>query len=330
MNELSRHIEKLLLSHDCVIVPQLGGFVTQYVSARHVGCENLFLPPRRTVGFNPQLKLNDGLLVQSYMQAHETSYPETLRIIEEAVLQLKNQLQQQGSFEFHGIGRLEMDFGGSYRFIPNEAGVLSPALYGLSSFTITPQSHTTVSCNSRKTENKETADTPRKKKPKETYTLKFNKDVINYAAAAAVAVFFYFLWATPIAPVHTSVVPETASCRPVQRPPLPANISPKPVQATEPVAQPAPTTDQDTIPAPETEDKEHYTIVVMSRITKKNAETVTEQMRRKGLDQANLTARPGMVRVVYGRYADEAQAYAQLEKLRQKDAIFAEAWIMKN
>ena len=74
MNELSRHIEKLLLSHDCVIVPQLGGFVTQYVSARHVGCENLFLPPRRTVGFNPQLKLNDGLLVQSYMQAHETSY----------------------------------------------------------------------------------------------------------------------------------------------------------------------------------------------------------------------------------------------------------------
>lgn len=53
-------------------------------------------------------------------------------------------------------------------------------------------------------------------------------------------------------------------------------------------------------------------------------------MRRKGLDQANVTARPGMVRVVYGRYADEAQAYAQLEKLRQKDAIFAEAWIMKN
>ena len=85
MIELSRHIEALLLEHDCVIVPGLGGFVTQYVPACRLPDEVLFLPPHRTVGFNAELTLNDGLLVQSYMQAYDTSYPETVRMIEEAV-----------------------------------------------------------------------------------------------------------------------------------------------------------------------------------------------------------------------------------------------------
>ena len=60
MNELSRHIESLLVSNDCVIVPGLGGFVTQYVTARRVDEENLYLPPYRTVGFNGQLTINEG------------------------------------------------------------------------------------------------------------------------------------------------------------------------------------------------------------------------------------------------------------------------------
>ena len=65
MIELSRHIEALLLTHDCVIVPGLGGFVTQYVPAYYVEEENLFIPPHRTIAFNAGLSLNDGLLVES-------------------------------------------------------------------------------------------------------------------------------------------------------------------------------------------------------------------------------------------------------------------------
>lgn len=91
MIELSRHIESLMLKHDCVIVPGLGGFVTQYVPARRVEGEQLFLPPCRTVGFNQQLTLNDGLLVQSYMQAYDTNYPETIKLINDAVKQLKQE-----------------------------------------------------------------------------------------------------------------------------------------------------------------------------------------------------------------------------------------------
>ncbi|MBO5704071.1 MAG: SPOR domain-containing protein, partial [Bacteroidaceae bacterium] len=52
MIALARHIESLLLKHDCVIVPDFGGFVTQQVAARYVEDEGLFLPPYRSVGFN--------------------------------------------------------------------------------------------------------------------------------------------------------------------------------------------------------------------------------------------------------------------------------------
>ena len=93
MIELSRHIESLLLAHDCVIVPGLGGFVAHYVPARRIAEEQLFLPPSRSVGFNQQLTINDGLLVQSYMQAYDTNYPETLKIIDDGVNRLKQQIE---------------------------------------------------------------------------------------------------------------------------------------------------------------------------------------------------------------------------------------------
>ena len=85
MIELAQHIEALLLENDCVIVPNFGGFVAHYAPATYVKEENLFLPPTRIIGFNSQLKLNDGVLVQSYMSAHDTSFADATRMGEKEV-----------------------------------------------------------------------------------------------------------------------------------------------------------------------------------------------------------------------------------------------------
>ena len=82
MIELAQHIEALLLENDCVIVPGFGGFVAHYAPASRIINENLFLPPPRTIGFNSQLKLNDGVLVQSYMIAYDTSFADATRMVE--------------------------------------------------------------------------------------------------------------------------------------------------------------------------------------------------------------------------------------------------------
>lgn len=134
VNTLERHIEILLLSNDCVMVPGLGGFVAHHICARYVPEEGLFLPPLRTIGFNAQLTLNDSLLAQAYAETFDLSLPQALDRVEAEVAQLKQELADKGSVELADLGRLYTNAEGHVAFEPCEAGILTPSLYGLSSF----------------------------------------------------------------------------------------------------------------------------------------------------------------------------------------------------
>ena len=185
MNEIARHIENLLLEHKCVIVPHLGGFVTQYVSARYVEDEKLFLPPYRSVGFNPQLIVNDGLLVQSYMRVYDTSYTETIQMIEDAVFNLKTELQQNGCYELNGIGTLNLNIDGHYNFHPINSGILAPELFGLDAIPIQKLKEKQVALIGQE------ATISNKK----NYTISINRELINYTAAAIIAIVcYFFVW----------------------------------------------------------------------------------------------------------------------------------------
>ena len=134
MNELSRHIEILLLSNDCVIVPGFGGFVAHHKVAEYDMEEKTFYPPQRVLGFNSQLVLNDSLLVQSYAEAYDLSYPEALRKIENEVEEIKQQIEIEGEYKFRGIGTVSKAAEGYYDFEPCVAGLVSPSLYGFTSY----------------------------------------------------------------------------------------------------------------------------------------------------------------------------------------------------
>ena len=192
MIELARHIEILLLENDCVIIPDFGGFIAHYQPARYIKEENLYLPPVRTIGFNPQLTINDGLLVQSYMQAHHTDFPDATRMIEKEVAGLKEQLYQNGCAEMHGIGVLHYNIYSTYEFHPNEDGALSPTLYGLSSFSINRLEYpvSTVPTATREL-------LPQQEKRKRT-TVRFKRQWIGNAVAVAVAVVLFFFLSVPV------------------------------------------------------------------------------------------------------------------------------------
>ncbi len=134
MIELERHIEVLLLNNDCVIIPNFGGFMVHHVEARYDEKDHIFLPPYRTLGFNPQLKMNDSLLAQSYIEAYDISYPEAIKRIVSEVDELNQILDNEGEYELNDIGTLHRNEMGSFDFVPCDAGILTPYLYGLSSF----------------------------------------------------------------------------------------------------------------------------------------------------------------------------------------------------
>lgn len=132
--KLDRHIEILLLENDCVIVPGLGGFVAHRIPARYDEQDGLFLPPYRTLGFNAQLRMNDSLLVQSYVDAYDLSYPEALQQIENEVEEIYQALGEEGVFELNDLGSLSRNSDGNLAFEPFESGILTPLYYGLSSY----------------------------------------------------------------------------------------------------------------------------------------------------------------------------------------------------
>lgn len=202
MKELTRHIEALLLDNDCVILPQFGGFVTNHVPARWIEEENLYLPPYRTVGFNPQLKINDGLLVQSYMQTHDATFPEATRLVEAAIDLLSEELYKEGLVDLHGIGVLRRTISGEYQFDPTDNGVITPTLYGLGAVEIKPlkvlekEQKETSLVQEVLTDGQE--QTPVIENKNRTITIKIRHEWITNAVAVAATVLLFFFLSTPV------------------------------------------------------------------------------------------------------------------------------------
>ena len=138
MKELVKHIEILLLDHDCVVVPQIGGFVTCNAPAKYVEEENLFLPPIRTVGFNERLKADDGLLVRSYVEAYDCSDTEARAMLGEQIRDLQQELWETGTYDLGSIGVLMLDERNNVEFSPCQAGTVCPAYYGLDALLFGP------------------------------------------------------------------------------------------------------------------------------------------------------------------------------------------------
>lgn len=55
------------------------------------------MPPLRTIGFNPQLTMNDSLLALSYVEAYDISYPDALSRIAEDVREIRAELDINGN-----------------------------------------------------------------------------------------------------------------------------------------------------------------------------------------------------------------------------------------
>ena len=195
MIELAQHIEVLLLENDCVIVPGLGGFVAHYTPAMRVAEENVFLPPTRIIGFNPQLKMNDGLLVQSYMAVYDTDFSDATRIVEKEVAYIFTALHEDGKVDLPNIGELRYSIHGIYDFAPYDHKITTPYLYGLESFEMQELAELKKPYM-EKTIRYSVPVVPEDKKRR--VEIKFNRSYLSNAVAMIAVVALFFFLSTPI------------------------------------------------------------------------------------------------------------------------------------
>ena len=107
--DISLLLSELLHHYDCVIVPELGGFVTEYRSAHIDKALNIIHPPSKDLRFNAQLKKNDGLLANALSQAKEISHEAANAQIKEEVDSYFSALDEGRTVRFEKVGILYLD-----------------------------------------------------------------------------------------------------------------------------------------------------------------------------------------------------------------------------
>ena len=131
VNVLIRHIEYLILRHDCVTVPGWGAFIANYQPARvdsEFGC---IFPPCRTVGFNASLTHSDGLLTSSIARGNGITYDNASALIAEEVNAMRHALESGESITFGRLGSFSLNDEGSIVFEPATATNTAPDYTGL-------------------------------------------------------------------------------------------------------------------------------------------------------------------------------------------------------
>ncbi|MCD6180203.1 MAG: SPOR domain-containing protein [Bacteroidales bacterium] len=129
--DIAAHIGQLVLEHECVIVPRLGAFLTNYHAAEIVPHQYSINPPRRNLVFNAQLNTNDGLLAHHLSQRLDISYKTSLLLLEVFVDYCLRDLADGKQIAFGELGILDRNSHNKLEFNPNTTINYNENAFGL-------------------------------------------------------------------------------------------------------------------------------------------------------------------------------------------------------
>ena len=132
--DITFYLVELLRLHDCVIVPDLGGFVTNYRPAEMDLANNRFNPPVKEIIFTGKLSKNDGLLVNYISETEGVGYFEARQIISEFVDEIWSKLENGEKIEFQNVGLLQFDRNEKLIFEPEVHENFLLDAYGMEGF----------------------------------------------------------------------------------------------------------------------------------------------------------------------------------------------------
>lgn len=366
MITLSKHIEILLLDNDCVVVPDLGGFIAHYQSAYYNDSEGIYFPPQRIIGFNPKLTMNDGLLVQSYMNALKTDFSDANAIIENDVDSLKDRLYSEGSVEIPNIGTLSCNMDNILEFVPAERSIKSPNLYGLNLLSV---SHYTKNAGNLKLKNKEYSLIPSDKK---SYNTSYN--IIGSAVGIAMAFILFFFLSTPVENTYvdnsnyaylgntglfdaiksesfaSAVITNTTQQTLHNKKDVQKSVSdkinsepkknetPREVNLNPKISKPVAVKTERVLPRNEESSSKtaatvsngkRYHIIISSVSTQKEAQRAVNEYNKKGYNNVSILDGKTRYRLSLCNFDNQADAYKKINELK-KNQTFMDAWVFSS
>jgi hypothetical protein len=348
MISLAQHIELLLLDNDCVIVPHLGGFVAHYTTARFSDDGSMLVPPYRTIGFNPQLKMNDGILAESYMNSYGLSFAEATRRIDKEVDRLLFTLHDEGKMDLTNIGELRYNIHGIYEFTPYDNKIVSPELYGFDAIdvhrlpAVVPQTQP-VEQETPVAEEEETDE--EEETNRRAYIIRINRTFVRTVVAAAAVLLLFFVFSSPIKNTpslsnsEAKIVPDelvnkmksqSLLAKLIDESATPtSSVSKAVAKRPSPIASAAPKSSSAT-PASSAKQAEpkRYQLIVACSIGKKRAADLVKKLQKGGYDEAQILTNSRILRVSIAQYDTEEEASSSKRHIA-KNTEYNNIWIMK-
>ena len=314
-------------------MPGVGAFLAHRVPACYNATEKVFMPPHRALAFNPQVTVDDALLLSEYMGDGTMSYEEANECLHSDIDALRLKLADTGILYFGDLGTFKMDIDGKISFTPNENSIDDPYNYGFEPLAIAPL---------------------KELKKKDIVIKRSNiSKYISAVAAAIVAIFVLIpigssiynddaqLSVAGFAPVEKSVRPvavtpvSDAVCEiaPVEETVTAhifttseASLAVEEAQIVEPQA-PVTTVADATAQEVKEEVKEisrQYSIIVASTPNPDKAQLAITELSRKMQADYQVVQGDRRFRIAIESYETEADANAALERIQ---ATFSDAWV---
>tara|TARA_B110000967_G_scaffold149347_1_gene153073 strand:- start:1735 stop:2733 length:999 start_codon:yes stop_codon:yes gene_type:complete len=128
---IEHYISELLFLHDCVIIPNFGGFVGNVQSAKLNKITGVLSPPSKQILFNASLKTNDGLLITHISNQEEITQEVAKNEVENYATKIIKKLTESKVLRLDKIGLLSLGKEGNIIFLQDNINNYSLDSFGM-------------------------------------------------------------------------------------------------------------------------------------------------------------------------------------------------------
>ena len=314
----------------------MGAFLSYEVPAFYNAEEQIFMPPHTTIGFNPQITVDDSLLLSEYMTKSNLSYKEAECQLSKDIKSFNKELSKKGEICFGNIGTFSMNINGTIAFTATDNSIDDPYNFGFEPLAIKPLSEIS----------------------KKDIVIK-RRDLSRYVAIAVAAILTFF-FVTPISDMayepgmqaSVSIIPvkeniskhivveeeqttdnTVYNITPVEDTVTETIITKNTEEIPETIENVTPANNEinttvvpvETVESEPVVNKKIHSIIVASSPNAKNAELAIKELSAKHKAEYNVVVGNGRHRISIGDFETPHEASDALTKIKN---IFPDAWVL--
>lgn len=291
------HIKELLFRHDCVIIPNFGGLVSNPVSSKINTVSGTIFPPSKLIVFNKNLSINDGLLINHISKKEKISIDDSKNIVFDFSKKITDSLMSERSMRLNNIGLFTLGSEDNIIFHQDIANNFDLNSFGFESFQI-----------QKKTKTKKIIDINQSSTTKK----------ISYKAAAVLIPLILLSLTNILLDTSTNNIN-------IQKSDL--NFFKKSKVPKLDVAEKKIEKEIEKIETITTPKTKNYHVIAGAFIEKSNAEKLNNSLIESNFNSEILLSENGYHRVSYNSFESKENAIIELEKLKR---INKSAWILTN